>query len=71
MRMRWGMDMSANNTLELYGNFPLSVLKAGEKVLVYCRRCNKELELDQVIDHMMVNDENPDGHSVHFTIEKG
>jgi hypothetical protein len=65
------MDMSANNVMELYGNFPLSVLKAGEKVLVYCRKCKRELELDEVIDHMVSTDENPDGHSVHFTIEKG
>ena len=69
--MKWGMDMSANNVMELYGNFPLSVLKAGEKVLVYCRKCKRELELDEVIDHMISTDENPDGHSVHFTIEKG
>jgi hypothetical protein len=47
------------------------VLKAGEKVLVYCRKCNAELELDEVIDHMVSTDENPDGHNVHFTIEKG
>ena len=65
------MDMSANNVMELYGNFPLSVLKAGEKVLVYCRKCKRELELDEVIDHMISTDQNPDGHSVHFTIEKG
>jgi len=71
MRMRWGMDMSASKTLELYGSFPLNVLKAGEKVLVYCKECNSELDLDQVIEHMTVNDENPGGHSVHFTIEKG
>jgi hypothetical protein len=71
MRMRWGMDMSASKTLELYGNFPLSVLKDGEKVLVYCRKCKRELELDEVIDHMMVRDQFPDWHIVHFTIEKG
>jgi uncharacterized alpha-E superfamily protein len=65
------MDMSANSVMELYGNFPLSVLKAGEKVLVYCRKCHTELDLDQVIDHMMINDQNPGGHNVHFTIEKG
>ena len=69
--MKWGMDMSANNVMELYGNFPLSVLKAGEKVLVYCRKCKRELELDEVIYHMISTDENPGGHSVHFTIEKG
>ena len=71
MKMRWGMDMSASKTLELYGNFPLTMLKDGERVLVYCRKCNAELELDEVIDHMVSTDENPDGHSVHFTIEKG
>lgn len=65
------MDMSASKTLELFGNFPFSMLKDGERVLVYCRRCNTELDLDQVIDHMIVNAENPDGHSVHFTVEKG
>jgi uncharacterized alpha-E superfamily protein len=66
-----GIIRMESKTLELYGNFPLSVLKAGERVLVYCRKCKRELELDQVIDHMMVNDQNPDGHSLHFTIEKG
>lgn len=71
MRMRWGMDMSANELMEKYGNFPLSVLKAGEKVLVYCKKCKRELELDEVIDHMMVRDQFPDWHIVHFTIEKG
>lgn len=71
MKMRWGMDMSANSVMELYGNFPLSVLKAGEKVLVYCRKCKRELDLDEVIDHMVSTDENPGGHNVHFTIEKG
>lgn len=65
------MDMSANSVMELYGNFPLSVLKAGERVLVYCRKCKRELELDEVIDHMISTDQSPDGHSVHFTIEKG
>ena len=65
------MGMSASKTLELYGNFPLSVLKAGETILVYCRECNTELDLDQVIEHMTVNDQFPDGHSVHFTVEKG
>lgn len=65
------MDMSANSVMELYGNFPLSMLKAGEKVLVYCRKCKRELELDQVVEHMIISAENPDGHSVHFTIEKG
>jgi uncharacterized alpha-E superfamily protein len=65
------MDMSANSVMELYGNFPLSMLKDGEKILVYCRKCKRELELDEVIDHMIVNAENPDGHSVHFTVEKG
>jgi|694.fasta_scaffold14399_8 hypothetical protein len=71
MRMRWGMDMSANELMEKYGNFPLSVLKDGEKVLVYCKKCKRELELDEVIDHMMVRDQFPDWHIVHFTIEKG
>ena len=71
MRMKWGMGMSANSVMELYGNFPLSVLKAGEKVLVYCKKCKRELELDEVIDHMMVRDQFPDWHIVHFTIEKG
>jgi hypothetical protein len=66
-----GIIKMGNKTLELYGNFPLSVLKAGEKVLVYCRKCKRELELDEVIDHMISTDENPDGHNVHFTIEKG
>jgi hypothetical protein len=66
-----GIIKMGNKTLELYGNFPLSVLKAGEKVLVYCRKCKRELELDEVIDHMVSTDENPDGHNVHFTIEKG
>jgi hypothetical protein len=65
------MDMSANELMEKYGNFPLSVLKAGEKVLVYCKKCKRELELDEVIDHMMVRDQFPDWHIVHFTIEKG
>jgi hypothetical protein len=69
--MRWGMDMSANELMEKYGNFPLSVLKDGEKVLVYCKKCKRELELDEVIDHMMVRDQFPDWHIVHFTIEKG
>lgn len=64
------MDMSANKTLEMYGNFPLSVLKAGERVIAYCRKCHTELDLDQVVDHIITNTENPDGHSVHFTIEK-
>lgn len=49
----------------------MSMLKAGEKVLVYCRKCKRELELDQVVEHMIISAENPDGHSVHFTIEKG
>ena len=71
MRMKWGMDMSANSVMELYGNFPLSMLKDGERILVYCRKCKRELELDEVIDHMVSTDENPGGHSVHFTIEKG
>ena len=66
-----GIIKMESSTLELYGNFPLSVLKTGEKVLVYCRKCNAELELDEVIDHMVSTDENPGGHSVHFTIEKG
>jgi hypothetical protein len=65
------MDMSANELMEKYGNFPLSVLKDGEKVLVYCKKCKRELELDEVIDHMMVRDQFPDWHIVHFTIEKG
>jgi hypothetical protein len=65
------MDMSANELIEKYGNFPLSVLKDGEKVLVYCKKCKRELELDGVIDHMMVRDQFPDWHIVHFTIEKG
>lgn len=60
-----------SKTLELYGNFPFSMLKAGEKVLVYCRKCKRELELDEVIDHMISTEEFPDGHSVHFTVEKG
>jgi uncharacterized alpha-E superfamily protein len=47
------------------------MIKAGEKVLVYCRKCKKELDLDQVVDHMIINAENPGGHSVHFTVEKG
>jgi hypothetical protein len=65
------MDMSANELMEKYGNFPLNVLKAGEKVLVYCKKCKRELDLDEVIDHMMVRDQFPDWHIVHFTIEKG
>jgi hypothetical protein len=63
--------MTVNDTLELYGKFPLDMLKAGERILVYCKECNKELDLDKVVDHMMVNSQNPDGHKVHFTIEKG
>ena len=70
MRMNWGMDMSANNVMELYGNFPFSVLKDGERIFAYCRKCHTELDLDQVVEHMIVNTENPDGHIVHFTIEK-
>jgi hypothetical protein len=66
-----GIIKMGNKTLELYGNFPLSVLRAGERVLVYCRKCKRELELDEVIDHMVSTDENPGGHNVHFTIEKG
>ena len=65
------MDMSANSVMERFGNFPLTMLKDGERVLVYCRRCNTELDLDQVVNHMIINTENPGGHSVHFTIEKG
>lgn len=65
------MDMSANSVMELYGNFPFSMLKDGEKVLVYCRKCKTELDLDQVVNHMIINAENPGGHSVHFTVEKG
>lgn len=70
LRMKETIKMKSD-TLELYGNFPLSVLKAGERVLVYCRKCNAELDLDQVVGHMLINTENPGGHSVHFTIEKG
>lgn len=69
--MIWDLDMTVNETLELYGNFPLDLLKAGEKVLVYCRECKRELDLDEVVDHMIINSQNPDGHKVHFTIEKG
>ena len=69
--MIWDLDMTVNDTLELYGKFPLDMLKAGERILVYCKECNKELDLDKVVDHMMVNSQNPDGHKVHFTIEKG
>ena len=68
------MDMNANSVMDLYkqfGNLPLDMIKAGETVLVYCKKCKRELDLDQVIEHMTVNDENPGGHSVHFTIEKG
>lgn len=68
--MNLGMDMSANNTLEKYGNFPLSVLRDGERVFAYCRKCHTELDLDEVVDHIIVNTENPDGHVVHFSIEK-
>jgi hypothetical protein len=68
--MNWGMGMSANNVMELYGNFPFSVLKDGERIFAYCRKCHTELDLDQVVDHMIVNTENPGGHVVHFTIEK-
>lgn len=74
MRMRWGMGMNANSVMDLYnqfGNLPLDMIKAGETVLVYCKKCKKELDLDRVIEHMTVNDQFPDGHSVHFTIEKG
>ena len=66
-----GIIKMGNSVMELYGNFPLSMLKDGERILVYCRKCKRELELDEVIDHMIVNAENPDGHSVHFTVEKG
>ena len=69
--MIWDLDMTVNDTLELYGKFPLDMLKAGERILVYCKECNKELDLDKVVDHMMVNSQNPDGHKVHFTVEKG
>jgi len=55
---------------EEYGQFPLSEIKSGERVLVYCKKCKKELDLDQVIDHMMVRDQFQDWHIVHFTIEK-
>jgi uncharacterized alpha-E superfamily protein len=68
--MIWDLDMTVNETLELYGNFPLDLLKAGEKVLVYCRECKRELDLDEVVDHMIINSQNPNGHKVHFTIEK-
>ena len=68
--MIWDLGMTVNETLELYGNFPLDLLKAGEKVLVYCRECKRELDLDEVVDHMIINSQNPDGHKVHFTIEK-
>jgi hypothetical protein len=70
MRMNLGMDMSANSVMELYGNFPFSVLKDGERIFAYCRKCHTELDLDQVVDHMIVNTENPGGHVVHFSIEK-
>ena len=68
--MIWDLDMTVNDTLELYGKFPLDMLKAGERILVYCKECNKELDLDKVVEHMIVNTENPDGHIVHFTVEK-
>jgi uncharacterized alpha-E superfamily protein len=68
--MIWDLGMTVNETLELYGNFPLDLLKAGEKVLVYCRECKRELDLDEVVDHMIINSQNPNGHKVHFTIEK-
>lgn len=64
------MDMSANKTLELFGNFPFSVLKDGERIFAYCRKCHTELDLDQVVEHMIINTENPGGHIVHFTVEK-
>lgn len=56
------MDMSANSMTD--------IVKDGEKVLVYCKKCKTELELDQVIEHMAVRDQFPDWHIVHFTIEK-
>lgn len=56
------MDMSANSMMD--------IVKDGEKVLVYCKKCKTELELDQVIEHMAVRDQFPDWHIVHFTIEK-
>ena len=64
------MDMSANSVMEKFGNFPFSVLKDGERVFAYCRKCHTELNLDEVVEHMIVNTENPDGHIAHFTIEK-
>ena len=70
MRTKWGMDMSANSVMEKVGNFPFSVLKDGERVFAYCRKCHTELNLDEVVEHMIVNTENPDGHIAHFTIEK-
>lgn len=70
MRMNWGMGMNANSVIEKFGNFPLSVLKDGERVFAYCRKCHTELDLDEVVDHIIVNTENPDGHIVHFSIEK-
>ncbi|CAB4135738.1 hypothetical protein UFOVP573_6 [uncultured Caudovirales phage] len=86
MRMRWDMGMSASENMvsygycisdeemyqewREYGNFPLSEVKAGERVLVFCRECKKELPLDEVVDHMLSTGEYPLGHRVHFTIEK-
>ncbi len=64
------MDMSANSVMERFGNFPFSLLKDGERVFAYCRKCHTELNLDEVVEHMIVNTENPDGHIAHFTIEK-
>ncbi len=65
-----GTGMSANSVMEKFGNFPFSVLKDGERVFAYCRKCHTELNLDEVVEHMIVNTENPDGHIAHFTIEK-
>lgn len=55
---------------EDYGYFPLSGIKSGERVLVYCKECKRELLLDEVIDHMLSSEGYPLGHKVHFTIEK-
>ena len=55
---------------EEYGQFPLSEIKSGERVLVYCKECKRELLLDEVVDHMLSTGGYPLGHRVHFTIEK-
>ena len=60
-----------NNVLEEYCGFPIDAVRNGERVLVYCRVCNRELDLDEVIHHAVSSEEFPNGHSVHFTIEKG